>query len=230
MLAMFVQLHLDVQEKPNPLWFCVNGGTDIIPDMFAVRQLWHREVSTSHSGSRENPWLQRFGALDWVFLIGTLLSFMAIVLSYDSFSGEKEDGTLRLLLSNSVPRYIVLLGKFSGIFLTIAIPLFIGQLISIIIIRQSDIISLSIGDWGRIGFVALLSLLYVTVFIGIGLLVSSWSHRSSSSIIILLFIWVLLTLIVPGSSGLIARIVYSLPRKEAVEKQVSSVYDSSRGR
>lgn len=97
MLAMFVQLHLDVQEKPNPLLFCVNGGTDVIPDMFAVRQLWQREVSTSHSGSRENPWLQRFGALDWVFLIGTLLSFMAIVLSYDSFSGEKEDGTLRLL-------------------------------------------------------------------------------------------------------------------------------------
>jgi len=222
-LAMAVQFSMYVQKEPNPLWFCVSGGSHIIPNLFRVHHLWNREIETSFYKTRENPWIQKLGSLDWMFLVGFLISFMAIVLSYDTISGEKEEGTLRLMLSNDIPRYKILMGKFLGIFLIIMIPLILGQFLSLFIINNSDSIMLSNSDLGRIGFIVLLSWIYAIIFIWIGLLVSSLTHNSSTSIVMLLFIWVVMLLIIPGTSGLTARFMYHLPRKEGIEKKCSSI-------
>jgi len=44
------------------------------------------------------------GPFDITFLVTMGLSFLAIIFSYASISGEKENGTLKLILSNSVFR------------------------------------------------------------------------------------------------------------------------------
>jgi len=53
-----------------------------------------------------------------VFIISTVLSFVVLVLTYDSMSGEKEAGTLRLMLANTIPRYKVLLVFFTASFVS----------------------------------------------------------------------------------------------------------------
>ena len=50
--------------------------------------------------------------VDWEFIIGYVLSFVGLLFVFDSISGERQQGTMRLILSNSIPRYTVLLGKF----------------------------------------------------------------------------------------------------------------------
>ncbi|HML83996.1 MAG TPA: ABC transporter permease subunit, partial [Bacteroidales bacterium] len=47
---------------------------------------------------------------DLITITGILLSLLAILFSYDSISGEREDGTLKLLLSNHLPRPLLLTG------------------------------------------------------------------------------------------------------------------------
>ena len=54
------------------------------------------------------------GIADLVFIIGVFLSLMVFLLSYDSISGEREEGTLRLVFSYNVPRDTFLLGKYIG--------------------------------------------------------------------------------------------------------------------
>jgi ABC-type transport system involved in multi-copper enzyme maturation permease subunit len=47
---------------------------------------------------------------------------------FDAICGEKERGTLKVLLSNSVPRDLVLLGKWIGGYISLAIPFLIALL------------------------------------------------------------------------------------------------------
>ena len=74
---------------------------------------------------RKNDTLPNFTELDWTFIIGLVMSFMAILFTYDAISGERETGTLSLLMSNSVSRATVLLAKFMVAFLTLMVPLLI---------------------------------------------------------------------------------------------------------
>ena len=65
-----------------------------------------------------------FIKIDWGFVTAVLLSFMGILFTFNSISGEQEQGTLRLMLANSISRNTVICGKFIGAFFTIAIPFF----------------------------------------------------------------------------------------------------------
>ena len=58
--------------------------------------------------------MQSLVRLDFTTVVAILLSFLAIVLGYDAICGERERGTLQLLLANSVPRSTVVLGKLIG--------------------------------------------------------------------------------------------------------------------
>ncbi len=61
--------------------------------------------------------LSRFSDIDWVFVISLFLSFVTLVLSYDRICGEREAGTLRLMLAGPIPRYKILFGKYVGVML-----------------------------------------------------------------------------------------------------------------
>ena len=64
-----------------------------------------------------------FGSLDLAFIVKVVLSLFAILLTFDAICGEREGGTLKLVLSNAVPRDRVILGKLVGGFLALVVPL-----------------------------------------------------------------------------------------------------------
>ena len=66
-------------------------------------------------------------------MIGYVLSLIAILFTFDSISGERERGTLRLMLANSIPRHTVLLGKFLGALISISAPLTLAVLMNLLI-------------------------------------------------------------------------------------------------
>ena len=68
--------------------------------------------------------------IDWVF-IGVLMSFFAILFTFDAIAEERARGTLSLMMSNTVSRGQVLLGKYLGAFLTLMVPLTIGILMNL---------------------------------------------------------------------------------------------------
>jgi hypothetical protein len=51
---------------------------------------------------------------DLMFIVKIVLSLFAILFTYDTIVGEKEKGTLKLALSNDVPRDRLILGKAIG--------------------------------------------------------------------------------------------------------------------
>jgi len=145
-----------------------------------------------------------FGSFDLMFIVKMVLSLFAILLIYDTICGEKERGTLKLALANSVPRDRLLLGKFIGGYISLCVPLIFPMMISLIYLSLHPGISLSGEDWQRIGLIFLLFLLYLTVFFCLGILVSSLTTRSSTSLLILLSIWSIWGIVIPSASIIVA--------------------------
>ena len=115
-------------------------------------------------------------------------------------SREKEQGTLKLSLSNSVSRSTFFLGKLAGIFLTLLPILIICFLVIFLIIAFSPSVHFTAGDYGRIAMLILMSLVYFAFFVFLGGFVSSRTQSSTSSIIVNLFIWCFLLFLLPNAA------------------------------
>jgi ABC-type transport system involved in multi-copper enzyme maturation permease subunit len=71
------------------------------------------------SAVRDNPFLASFFSIDFVDIAAIIFSLLALLFSYDVFTREKEDGTLKLQMANSVGRSRFLAGKVLGILATL---------------------------------------------------------------------------------------------------------------
>ncbi|MFC1726222.1 ABC transporter permease subunit [candidate division KSB1 bacterium] len=170
-----------------------------------------------------NPIFSIFGPLDLDFIVRIVMSLFVILFTYDAISGEKERGTLKLIMSNKVPRDILILGKSIGSFLSILVPFFIPFLIGIIIFSLYPDISITGDNWIRILLLLVSYLLYLLMFFTLGLMVSCKTNRSSVSFLVLLFIWVIFVTVIPKSSVMISRQLYSIPSSHEITYQKSEV-------
>ena len=142
--------------------------------------------------------------VDWAFIIGYILSLIALLFTFDAFSGEREHGTLRLMLANSIPRHTVLIGKFFGALLSISIPFALAVLVNLLLISTASTVHLTTEAWGRLGIIFALALLYTSLFVALGLLVSTRVQRSAVSLMILLLTWVTFVVFMPSTLASIA--------------------------
>ena len=152
------------------------------------------------SSGMDNPYLAVFPAIDFVTVFQVVLSLLGLLFAYDAVTGEQEDGTLKLILAGGVSRSSVLLGKYTGAMLALMIPLFLSLGVGLLIITQSDYVTLTASDWACIGLILAVSLLYLSLFYLVGLLCSCAVERSASSLALCLFTWVAAVLIFPGAS------------------------------
>ncbi len=154
-----------------------------------------------------------------------VMSVLAILVIYDAISGEKEDQTLKLMLSNSVPRHHILLGKFIGGMITLAIPIAVGFLIASLILELSPAVGLTGDDRVRIWLMFAVSLILVSLMLNLGLLLSSLTRRASDTLMFLLFLWVIFLLVVPNASVYLAARIRPMKSREAADSQIGETWD-----
>lgn len=140
--------------------------------------------------------------IDWAFIVGVLGSLMAILFTYDAISGDREGGTLKLIISNPVSRSTLLLGKFFGTISALSIVFGFGWILSLLILTSLGIRFQGKDIFVLLFMVPLASLLYISLFSSLGLLISSLFRISSSSLVVLLMIWTVFVALAPGVSGL----------------------------
>ena len=170
-----------------------------------------------------NTALDLFPAIDFVLIVNIVVSLLAMTFTYDAISGEKQDGTLRLLLANAVPRHQVLLGKWLGsyiCFLLSYIPSLIGVALLILL---NPMIALTGSEWWPVILIFALSIVYTTVFFSLGLLVSSRTRDPKTSLLTLLAIWTFLALIIPNFSPYLAAEVHPARTPYEIEAELNSI-------
>ena len=199
-------------KKPSSLRFCAEGGETFLANVVGGAFLW------SISGGLKGFWRLSYPStspnlknirpnvtkVDWAFIIGYVLSLIAILFTFDTVSGERELGTLRLMLANPIPRHTVLIGKFLGALISVGIPLALAVLMNLLLISTSSAVQISPDAWGRLGIIFFIAILYTSLFLALGLLVSARVSRSAVSLVILLLIWVIFVIFVPSTLASIA--------------------------
>jgi ABC-type transport system involved in multi-copper enzyme maturation permease subunit len=196
-VRVYSTLRPEVVLSPDPLSVFGKGISDQVGNRVHV---WLGEkplLAAGKTAAGDNPFLASFFSVDFVDIAAIIFSLLALIFSYDAFTREKEDGTLKLQMSNSLSRSTALAGKTLGIFLTLLPVLVFSFLLSGILVLLSRDIVFSTSDWGRIVLLFAASLLYLAVFVFIGILVSARSRSSVTSLVVCLFLWVLFVFIIP---------------------------------
>ena len=206
-----------ITKPPQVLSTLVVGIQDAVGRNATVNIAYDPSLVDSKYDS--NPVFAIFGALDLTLIVKIVLSLFAILFTFDAIVGEKEQGTLKLTLSNRVPRDQFILGKAIGSFISLLVPLVIPFLMGMILLNIFPDISLSGEDWGRIGIIFILFLLYLSVFFTLGLLVSARTTRSSNSLFILLFIWVIFIFVIPKGAVIVSKYINPVPSIHEVNAQ-----------
>lgn len=169
-----------------------------------------------------------FPLVDLVFIVTILMSLIALIFAYDAVSGEKEDGTLKLMLANGLARPKVILAKVAGGGLTLLVPFLMALIVGLLVILVHPGVDWKGADWGALGLITLGTVLYVMLFYALGIFISARHHTSSASIMTSLLVWVLLVLVVPSLSPYIASFLSPTPSRIQVEREAERLGDTER--
>ncbi|MEW6755883.1 MAG: ABC transporter permease subunit [Candidatus Latescibacterota bacterium] len=221
---VYSMVALTVGIPPSPLSIVSRGLRDLPTSVrvspFDIPSLLHaRPTQTvitlerpwSFSGETErppqgNPLLRLFAALDLVSLVSTVLSLLALLLVFDAFSGEREQGTLSMLMANPVGRRQLVAGKFLGALATLAVPLTLAALVVLVLLAASGEVELDGAARLSLLLLYVASLLFLAAFAALGLLVSLRSRDSASALIGALLVWVVMVAVIPEGGAYLAQL------------------------
>ncbi|MCE5251679.1 ABC transporter permease subunit [bacterium] len=204
-IRVYSALRPEIVRPPEPLSIFSRGISYKVGNKVTTRLGEKTLLAEGRSSVRENPLLNSFFSLDFSTVITIIMSLLALLFTYDACSREREEGTLKLVLSNPVNRWKILLGKVIGILITMMPVILFCYGLSAVIILFHPHLEFSAHEWGRIVFMFGLSIVFFTFFAALGLLVSARTHSSVTSIIICLFIWVAAVFVVPNASVYVAK-------------------------
>jgi len=206
---------------PNPLSIFAKGLEDAMTRSFEVSSIGIDVRAGQQSG---NDVFSFFPAPDFVYVVKVVLSLVALLFGFDQVSREKESGTLRLMLANPVSRADVLGGKWLGNYLSLAVPFLLVTLLGLAIMSLDPGIHFGAAALARLGILILISLVYVALFLSLGIFVSALTRKAASSLVILLFLWSLLVFVFPNMGTLLARQMVDVPSVRALNEKRQQIW------
>jgi ABC-type transport system involved in multi-copper enzyme maturation permease subunit len=175
-----------------------------------------------------NPMLELFPPVGLESIVGVVFSLLGIVLGFDALNGEKERGTLRLILANRLRRFEVMAAKWAGGMLVLLVALAAALLAGLLIILVRADVRWSPDDAWSLIVLGVVSLLYAGVFYSLALAFSTMASRSSVSVLASLFAWVILVFVVPNLSPYVAAQFVRVPSIAALERDLQYITSEER--
>ncbi len=210
-----------VYRQPSPL-FPFAKGVEEASGSNSVVSIFH-EPKLQDSRYSAEPIYAQFSSLDFLFVIKVIVALFALMLTFDLISGEAEKGTLKLVLANPVPRVTVLHAKLAAAFLSLLLPLFIPCLFGMILMQVSGHLLWQAEHWLRILLLFGSALLYIAIFVLLGLLFSCLVKRSADAFLWLVMCWLLCVWVIPRLSLFIANAVIAVPAAHVIEQQKGEI-------
>jgi ABC-type transport system involved in multi-copper enzyme maturation permease subunit len=201
---------------PNPLSIFAKGLENAMTRSFEIGVVG---IDVRAGQSSGNIVYAFFPAPDLLYVVRVVLSLVALLFGFDQISREREQGTLKLMLSGPVSRARVLLGKWIGNVLSLAVPFLLVTLLGVAVLLLDPDVRFTAGQLGRLGLILALALLYLAFFLSLGMLVSALTRRAATSVIVLLFVWALLVFVLPNLGTLVARQFVSVPSVRALSEK-----------
>jgi ABC-type transport system involved in multi-copper enzyme maturation permease subunit len=159
------------------------------------------------------------------------------MVTFNSITGEKENGTLRLIVANAVPRWKIIFAKIAGSYTVFLVSFLVGVISGLVLLTLTTSVPILSGSY-LVPFLVIMviSLLFLFILFNMGILLSIKTRNSGASITASLLLWVLIAIIIPKVSPMIAQIIYPIETEEVVNKQkamkrdeIRAEFDKTRG-
>jgi ABC-type transport system involved in multi-copper enzyme maturation permease subunit len=221
--STFAQLNVPIVIPPNPLsiysiGFDEKAGNKVIVSVEDLPEL-------NSFSQKRNPFMSIFMNFDIVSIVKIIMSLMAIYLIADTVSIEREEETLKMIFVNRVTRLEFFLAKFFAVLVAISIPLFGVFLFSSVFITLQPMIQLSFLQWISIALVYISSLIYLSVFVLVGLWISIRTRSSLQSMIYGLLAWIVIVFLYPNFTSFMVERFVNLPSSDELDHQIQMIDD-----
>ncbi|TVP55138.1 MAG: DUF3526 domain-containing protein [Gemmatimonadales bacterium] len=180
------------------------GQSDLIPPVVPVLL-----DGADPRGAREeieNPVHLLAGPLDLAFLITFLLPLLALAISFDLLSREREQGTLALLLSQPVSARRIVAAK-----LLVRWGLLMG-LVAVATLLSLLLFTTGIA-WQPFLFWGIIVALYLGFWIGLAALVNATGRESARNAVALAFLWLVFVIVIPAGVQISAAFLHPVPSR-----------------
>jgi len=195
--------------KPvGPLGFFDNGINNYAGT--AVFMEAHKQNFSIGRPASDQSAIARFGDLSGAMILQLLLPLLIIFLAFTAFSGERETGTLRQLMSMGVASRQLLWGKAIGVATAVLIVVVPCILVGVIALSMADIAAAE-GLGTRVGMVSFAYLLYATIFLFLTLAVSAWARNARTALMVMVGVWAFVGFIAPKAAAEISKAVHPTP-------------------
>ena len=211
--SMELEPELEVSKlflKPTPLSVFANGLGDALPSYLGMTR---NGITQGPPATVSDSIAHLLGHLDFLFVVGTVFSLLALLFTFDAVAGEREAGTLRINLANPLPRDLFLWSKLIGGYIVFVVPFLVAFLFGLLVIVWQGFPLGELEVFPRVMSLMLAALLYIGVFFAIGTVISTYLDNSKTALIVAFTVWVFAVLIVPRIGFVAAKLI--VPTKTA---------------
>ena len=191
--------------EPGPLAALSVGQSDLLPFYYDV-SIYTNEQSFLQNGEVANPLNLMVGRFDLAFVLVYLLPLLVLALTYNVLSGEREQGTLALTLSQPVSARAVVATKL----------LFKALLVVGLALGVSLAGAFATGGLDapiRLALWCAAVVAYALFWFGLAAWVNTLGRGSSWNATVLVGAWLALVVVVPAGVNIAAGLLHPLPSR-----------------
>ena len=180
----------------------------------------HVQNSNNFSDSEYATGLIRFGTLDLAMVLQYLVPLLIFFIGFSCISSERENGTLKLSLSQGINWSQLIVGKWLGLY-GIAFLIFLPAILFTGVLLVSSSYS-NVDLLYRFFFLFIVYSTYLAGWCLITVLVSAHSRTSRGALNALIGMWLLLFILMPKLTQTIGSALYKIPSKARFESDIEA--------
>jgi ABC-2 type transport system permease protein len=196
--------------KPKLAMSALDTGTEPYTGV-AVWLEAHKQNEFKYRPAQDATMLARFGELTAASVLQLLVPLLIVIMTFSAFAGEREQGTLRQLLSLGVPPRHLAAGKAIGLIAAMALYLIPAALLGSAALVLGTETEAAVASLPRAVWLAFAYLLYFLAFAGVGLAVSAWAKSPRLSLVALLGFWIFNCLVAPRAAVDLSKRLHPTP-------------------
>ncbi|GAB3639921.1 DUF3526 domain-containing protein [Spirosoma arcticum] len=180
----------------------------------------HRQNDARFSAAEDATVLIRFGEMTVAFVLQLLIPLLIIFLCFSTFTREREENTLKLLVSQGASMANLYWGKVLGYSRIVGLVVGPALLLAAGLLFAQTGFQATIDTVLRLTLFAVIYALYFFLFVAGSVFVSARSASSRGSLLTLLGVWIVACVILPKATANLGESLFSVPSNYAFNRQI----------
>ena len=140
-----------------------------------------------------------FNDMDIVQMIAVIFSLWILFMTAGTIVSEKENTTLKVIFTNRINRLKFFLAKYVGVLIPLSLTLLLSFILVIILVIVNSSFQTETLFFVKVFILFLYSIVFLSFFILLGLMISTLSKSSAGAIAFSLFAWLIITFLYPNT-------------------------------